>query len=118
MPQASGRLQLFFGARCAGELPYFGPLQELPSTFLGQHLCFSRVPDQPKTYVQDALRRECELVGCLLEAASTHVFVCGLKGMEGGVENALAEVSRARSLDWPALRGSMRAEGRLQMETY
>lgn len=48
MPQASGNLQLFFGARCPGELPYFGLLQKLPPTFLGQHLCFSRVADQPK----------------------------------------------------------------------
>jgi benzoyl-CoA 2,3-epoxidase subunit A len=118
MPQASGTLQLFFGARCPGELPYFGPLQKLPTTLLSQHLCFSRVPDQPKTYVQDAIRRESEMVGSLLQSPSTHVFVCGLKGMEGGVEDALDDVCRARSLDWQALRGAMQAEGRLQMETY
>jgi benzoyl-CoA 2,3-epoxidase subunit A len=107
-----------FSARCPEELPYFGPLQKLPQSFLARHLCFSRVPDQPKTYVQDAIRRESELVGSLLKAPSTHVFVCGLKGMESGVEEAFFDVCRARSLDWSALKSAMQAGGRLQMETY
>jgi benzoyl-CoA 2,3-dioxygenase component A len=57
-------------------------LQKLPSTFLGQYLCFSRVPDQPKIHVQDAIRREreSERVGSLLKSFSTHIFIRGLKG--------------------------------------
>ncbi|MDE2317842.1 MAG: benzoyl-CoA 2,3-epoxidase subunit BoxA, partial [Xanthomonadaceae bacterium] len=36
-----GRLMLFFGARTQAELPYFGPLQNLPKDFIDIHLAFS-----------------------------------------------------------------------------
>ena len=47
---------LFFGARAAEELPYFGPLQKLPKDFIDINFAFSRVPGQPKRYVQDLIR--------------------------------------------------------------
>ncbi len=51
-----GELVLFFGARAPGELPYFGPLMKLPKEFIDMNLAFSRVPGQPKQYVQDLIR--------------------------------------------------------------
>lgn len=118
MPQASGSLLLFFGARRPEELPYFGPLQKLPASFLAQHLCFSRMPDRPKTYVQDAIRLDGDRVGGLLKDPATHVFICGLKGMESGVEEAFDDVCRSVSLDWSALKAEMQQTGRYQVETY
>ena len=38
-----GELMLFFGARTADELPYFGPLQKLPQEFIDINFAFSRV---------------------------------------------------------------------------
>src|SRR5262249_27610046 len=57
MPNAKGRLYLFFGARSPKELPYFGPLQKVPKSLLDQELVFSRLPDGPKEYVQDRMRK-------------------------------------------------------------
>ncbi|MCY1516548.1 Benzoyl-CoA oxygenase component A [compost metagenome] len=37
-----GKLMLFFGARSKEELPYFGPLQNLPKDFIDINLAFSR----------------------------------------------------------------------------
>ena len=51
-----GKLMLFFGARSKEELPYFGPLQNLPKDFIDINLAFSRTPGQPRRYVQDAMR--------------------------------------------------------------
>ena len=51
-----GELMLFFGARAPEELPYFGPLMKLPRDFIDINLAFSRVPGQPKRYVQDLIR--------------------------------------------------------------
>ena len=39
-----GKLMLFFGARTQEELPYFGPLQNLPKDFIDINLAFSRTP--------------------------------------------------------------------------
>jgi benzoyl-CoA 2,3-dioxygenase component A len=118
MPQAPGKLLLFFGARRPEELPYFGPLQKVPPRLLTQHLCYSRVAGAPKTYVQDRIRVESEMVGNLLREPATHVYICGLKGMESGVDEAFADVCRHAAIDWNAVKGEMRANGRYHVETY
>ncbi|HEX8168091.1 MAG TPA: benzoyl-CoA 2,3-epoxidase subunit BoxA [Beijerinckiaceae bacterium] len=118
MPDAPGKLVLFFGARRPEELPYFGPLQKVPASLLTQHLCYSRVPGQPKTYVQDRLRAEEAAVAALLKEPSTHVYICGLKGMESGVDEAFSDVCRHAGTDWAALKPEMRASGRYHVETY
>jgi benzoyl-CoA 2,3-dioxygenase component A len=118
MPGAPGRLLLFFGARRPEELPYFGPLQKVPENLLSKHFCYSRVPGEPRTYVQDRIRKEAAAVTSLLRDTQTHVYICGLKGMESGVEEAFSDVCRAASMDWAELKATMRASGRYHVETY
>jgi len=115
---AAGRFLLFFGARTPQELPYFGPLQKVPNSLLEKHLVFSRVPGADKEYVQDRIRKEGRDAAELLKSPKTHIFICGLKGMEGGVDEALADVCRKQRLDWAALKVEMRNQGRFHVETY
>ena len=118
MQNAAGRAVMFFGARTPRELPYFGPLQKVPDSLLEKHLVFSRVPNTDKEYVQDRIRTEGATVAGLLADPATHIFICGLKGMEAGVEEALADICRAKGLDWSRLKPDMRAQGRYHVETY
>jgi benzoyl-CoA 2,3-dioxygenase component A len=90
----------------------------VPESLLSKHLCYSRVPDRPKTYVQDLMRREASMVAGLLQSEATHLYVCGLKGMEQGVEEALADICRGAGLCWNDLRPAMRESGRYHVETY
>ncbi|MCX4165952.1 MULTISPECIES: benzoyl-CoA 2,3-epoxidase subunit BoxA [Paraburkholderia] len=115
---ATGKLMLFFGARTKEELPYFGPLTNLPKDFIDTNLAFSRTPKQPKRYVQDAMRERAPDVAQLLKDDNTHIYVCGLKGMEDGVLQALKEIAEGQGLDWDALWQRLRKEGRLHLETY
>ena len=115
---ASGRFLLFFGARTPQELPYFGPLQKVPNSLLEKYLVFSRIPGTDKEYVQDRIRTEGRDVAELLRSQKTHIFICGLKGMEGGVDEALADICRKQRLDWSALKTDMRSQGRFHVETY
>jgi benzoyl-CoA 2,3-dioxygenase component A len=117
-PGAAGKLIMFFGARTPQELPYFGPLQKVPAALLEQHLVFSRLPDQPKEYVQDRMRAHAARVAELLGSQRTHAFICGLKGMEAGVDAAFADICAANGLDWSTLKPRMRSEGRYHVETY
>jgi benzoyl-CoA 2,3-epoxidase subunit A len=112
-----GKLMLFFGARRPGELPYFGPLRKLPSSFIDIHLAFSRADDEPKSYVQDKLRAAASAVADVLKG-DTYFYVCGVKGMEAGVMDALREIAEGAGIDWPALHAQMLVEGRFHVETY
>jgi benzoyl-CoA 2,3-dioxygenase component A len=107
-----------FGARRPEELPYFGPLQKVPDKLLGKYFCYSRVPNEPRVYVQDRIRDEARQIAQLLGDSKTHVYICGLNGMEGGVDEAFADACRAASLDWTALKPAMRESGRYHVETY
>ncbi len=113
-----GTLMLFFGARVSGELPYFGPLMKLPKDFIDINLAFSRVAGQPKQYVQDLIRRRSADVARLLADANTFVYICGLKGMEAGVDEALRGACREHGMDWDGLLPALRAAGRYHVETY
>ena len=116
--QEGGQLMLFFGARSPQELPYFGPLQRLPKEFIDNNLAFSRVSDEPKTYVQDLIRERAEDVTKLLADDDSYVYICGLKGMEQGVDAAFREVCRNGGLDWDDLLIRLRENGRYHVETY
>jgi benzoyl-CoA 2,3-epoxidase subunit A len=113
----SGKLMLFFGARKPEELPYFGPLRKLPPAFIDMHLAFSRVENQPRAYVQDKIREAGKSVTDLLKN-DTYIYICGLKGMEDGVMEALRDSCAAAGMDWPALHARMVSEGRFHVETY
>lgn len=113
-----GKLMLFFGARTPQELPYFGPLQSLPKDFIDINLAFSRMPGQPKRYVQDLMRERAADLVALLKDASTYVYVCGLKSMEEGVVLALRDVAQDAGLSWDTVGGALKREGRLHLETY
>jgi benzoyl-CoA 2,3-dioxygenase component A len=113
-----GKLMLFFGARTQEELPYFGPLQNLPRDFIDINLAFSRTPGAPRRYVQDAMRERAADLAALLADPQAYFYVCGLKAMEEGVVLALRDVATQAGLDWETTGAALRREGRLHLETY
>ncbi|MFQ5622006.1 MAG: benzoyl-CoA 2,3-epoxidase subunit BoxA [Paracoccaceae bacterium] len=118
MPTAKGSMYLFFGARTPDSLPYFGPLNKLPETFLAKFFAFSRVEGTPKTYVQDRLRAAAGTLAPLLADHDTYIYVCGLKAMESGVEDAFEAIARGAGQNWLEIRDAMRETGRYHVETY
>jgi len=114
--QASAQMTMYFGARTPRALPYFGPLKKVPEAQLKQHLVFSRL--ETREYVQDRMMAEQEAVADLLRDPQTYIYICGLRGMEEGVEQALTSISESMGAQWVALRDVMREEGRYHVETY
>lgn len=114
----SGGMTMFFGARSPEALPYFGPLNKVPPDLLQTHMVFSRLPDQPKEYVQDRMMVEQEVVADMLGDPNSHIYICGLRGMEEGVEKAFTNIAEHIDQHWKTLRDTMREEGRYHVETY
>jgi benzoyl-CoA 2,3-dioxygenase component A len=54
----------------------------------------------------------------MLRDGETHIYVCGLRGMEDGVAQAFRDVCRLHGDDWDALLPGLRAQGRYHLETY
>ena len=73
----------------------------MPERLLGKYFCYSRVPGHPRTYVQDRLRTESATVAALMKDPRTHVYICGLKGMESGVDEAFADLVTMPSKQLP-----------------
>ncbi len=116
-----GKLMLFFGARTQKELPYFGPLMNLPKEFIDINFAFSRADGaqgQPKRYVQHLMRERAAEVASLIRDDNTCVYVCGLKGMEAGVLEALRDICAEMGIAWDTLHAQMKQTGRLHFETY
>jgi len=114
----AGKLMLFFGARTKEELPYFGPLMNLPKDFIDINFAYSRTADQPKRYVQDRIRERAADLAVLLKDPNSYFYVCGLKSMEEGVVLALHDVAQQAGLSWDKIGPALKAEGRLHLETY
>jgi benzoyl-CoA 2,3-epoxidase subunit A len=113
-----GKLMLFFGARTKEELPYFGPLQNLPKDFIDTNFAFSREAGKAKRYVQDALRERSTDIAALLQDPNAYFYVCGLKSMEEGVVLALKDIATQAKLDWDSIGSALKTQGRLHLETY
>lgn len=113
-----GGMMMFFGARTPDSLPYFGPLKKMPDELLHKHLVFSRMPGAEKEYVQDRMRAEEDAVAEYLKDPKTHIYICGLKGMEEGVEKAFTNIAESIGEQWLNLRDAMREDGRYHVETY
>ena len=115
---ATGGMTMFFGARTPKSLPYFGPLKKVSASLMTQHLVFSREEGKSREYVQDRIVAEHDAVAELLADSRTHIYICGLRGMEEGVEKALTSIAESMGQQWTSLRDSMRDEGRYHVETY
>lgn len=117
-PETDAKMSLFFGARTPDSLPYFGPLNKVPDDVLNKQLVFSRQEGAPKEYVQDRMIRESEHISELLKSEHTYIYVCGLKDMEEGVEDAFETIASSSGLNWKDIRNQLRENGRYHLETY
>lgn len=113
-----GKFMLFFGGRIQKELPYFGPLQNLPKDFIDINFAFSREKSSPKKYVQDCMRERSADLARLLIYYNAYFYVCGLKAMEEGVVLALRDIAEDAKLDWLSVSEPLKLGGRLHLETY
>jgi benzoyl-CoA 2,3-dioxygenase component A len=82
------------------------------------NLAFSRQPEEPKQYVQDLIRVRGDALARLLKDENAYIYICGLKAMEAGVNEAFADVCRNHGMDWSAVLPELKAASRYHVETY
>jgi benzoyl-CoA 2,3-dioxygenase component A len=118
LPDSRDDMLLFYGGRTPAEMAYIDELRQIDAQRLQLKLAFSRLPDQPRQYVQDLLRAEGDTIASLLQDDHCFIYLCGLKSMEAGVIEALTGICRSHGFGWEALRAELLTKGRLHVETY
>jgi ferredoxin--NADP+ reductase len=121
-PNDKGETWLFFGAPYRSDYLYADELKSF-SQHDNYHLvtAFSReeqTPDGRKMYVQDRLYEHRQVLFDLLLQPNTYFYICGLRGMEKGILEALNTAATERGLSWDELFAKLNAEKRWRIEVY
>jgi len=119
-----GKAWLFMGAPKTANLLYNDDFEHYKSKYpenLRYTKAISREQQNSKggrMYIQDRVLEHAEEIFNMIENPKTHIYLCGLKGMEPGIDEAMTTAAAAKGLVWSELRPKLRKEGRWHAETY
>ena len=122
--QFRGLAWLFMGAPKTPNLLYDDDFRryerEYPDNFR-YTTAISREQENAKggrMYIQDRVLEHADEIFGLIENPKTHVYMCGLRGMEPGIDEAMTAAAAAKGLDWATLRPQLKKAERWHVETY
>jgi ferredoxin--NADP+ reductase len=117
-----GQTHLFFGAQYSSDALYKEELAELadePTFHL--HTAYSREEknaEGQRMYVQHKIYEHRTEMLKLLQDDKTFFYICGLRGMETGILEALKTAASEANVDWNALYHTLKDEHRWHVEVY
>ena len=119
-----GKAWLFMGAPKSANLLYEEDLQRYlenyPDNFKYTK-AISREQQNTKggrMYIQDRVLESANELFNMIEDEKTHIYLCGLKGMEPGIDEAMTKAAEEKGLNWAELRPKLKKAGRWHVETY
>ncbi len=119
-----GKAWLFMGAPKSANLLYEEDfqsyLQNYPDNFKYTK-AISREQQNEKggrMYIQDRVLESANELFKMIEDEKTHIYLCGLKGMEPGIDEAMTKAAAEKGLNWTELRPQLKKAGRWHVETY
>jgi len=122
--QFRGKAWLFMGAPKTANLLYDDDFNryeaEFPDNFRYTK-AISREQQNAKggrMYIQDRVLEHADEIFAMIEDPKTHVYMCGLRGMEPGIDEAMTAAATAQGLDWSELRPQLKKAERWHVETY
>ncbi len=122
--QFKGLAWLVFGVATTPNILYKGELEEIqekyPDNFKLSYAISreQKNADGGKMYIQDRIAENADEMWSLIQKEKTHVYICGLKGMETGIDAALTMAAAKSDVKWADYRSQMKRAGRWHVETY
>ncbi len=119
-----GKAWLFMGAPKSANLLYEEDLQRYLETYPDNFKytkAISREQQNTKggrMYIQDRVLESANEIFNMIEDEKTHIYLCGLKGMEPGIDEAMTKAAEEKGLNWSELRPQLKKAGRWHVETY
>ena len=120
----NGFAWLIFGIATTPNILYKDELEQIqqqyPDNFRVSY-AISREQKNPqggRMYIQDRVAEHAEELWSLIQKENTHTYICGLKGMEGGIDEALSAVAAKEDVNWIEYQKQTKKAGRWHVETY
>lgn len=71
-----------------------------------------------RMYIQDRVAEHADELWKLIKEEKTHTYICGLRGMEDGIDAALSAAASKEGINWTDYQKELKKAGRWHVETY
>ncbi|EAW38611.1 ferredoxin--NADP reductase [Lyngbya sp. PCC 8106] len=122
--QFKGLAWLFFGCAYTPNILYKEELEELQRQFPDNFRVTYAVSreqknkDGGKMYIQHRIQENADELWQLNQKPNTHTYICGLKGMEGGIDEGMSAAASKFGADWSEFQKQLKKDHRWHVETY
>lgn len=119
-----GLAWLFFGVAYTPNILYKDELEELQAKYPDNFRVTYAISREQKNaeggkmYLQNRIQENADELWQLIQKPNTHVYICGLKGMEGGIDEGLSNAAGKFDVNWLDYQKQMRKAERWHVETY
>jgi ferredoxin--NADP+ reductase len=120
----NGKAWLIFGVATTPNILYKQELEEIRSKYPDNFQIDYAISREQKNaeggkmYIQDRVAENADKLWEMIQSDKTHVYICGLKGMEGGIDAALTVAAEKSGVTWSEYRSQLKRAGRWHVETY
>ncbi|MCP6759361.1 MAG: ferredoxin-NADP reductase [Fischerella sp. CENA71] len=122
--QFKGFSWLIFGVPTTPNILYKEELEEMQAKYPDNFrltYAISREQKNPqggRMYIQDRVAEHADELWSLIKNEKTHTYICGLRGMEDGIDAALSAAAAKEGVNWSDYQKEIKKAGRWHVETY
>jgi ferredoxin--NADP+ reductase len=119
-----GLAWLFFGIPYTANILYKEELEQLQQEFPDNfRLTYAISREQQnadggKMYLQNRIQENADELWQLIQKPNTHAYICGLKGMEGGIDEGMSSAAGKFDVNWSEYQRQLKKDHRWHVETY
>lgn len=122
--QFNGKAWLIFGIPTTANILYKEELEALQAQYPDNFRLTYAISREQKNeaggrmYIQDRVAEHADEIWNLLKDEKTHVYICGLRGMEDGIDQAMTVAAAKEDVVWSDYQRTLKKAGRWHVETY
>lgn len=122
--QFKGLAWLVFGVPKTANILYKEELEEIQQKYPDNfRLTYAISREQQNSeggrmYIQHRVAEHADELWQLIKEEKTHTYICGLKGMEDGIDEAFTQAAAKEGIEWKAYQRDLKRAGRWHVETY
>jgi ferredoxin--NADP+ reductase len=122
--QFNGFAWLLFGVPTTPNILYKEELEEMQSKYPNNFRLTYAISREQKNaqggrmYIQDRVAENADALWSLIKNEKTHTYICGLRGMEDGIDAALSAAAAKEGITWSDYQKDLKKAGRWHVETY